>query len=149
MLLFYAEKITSRLKYSSRILLGNLLGQQLRFTTDKEEYLQSTLPKINYSKTPIQSGIYIQSANLLFETDIFEQEFTTAYHEEIPVFFLSNKQSTLPFDPFAAAFYLLTRYEEYLPYIADEHNRFPARESLLFKLGKLHVPVVNVYAEWL
>ena len=149
MLLFYAEKITSRLKYTSRLILSQLLGQQVRYTTDKEEYIQSTLPKINYSKTPIQSGIYIQSANLLFETDIFEQDFSTAYHESTPIFFLSGKQSNLPLDPFAASFYLLTRYEEYLPYIADEHGRFPARESLLFKLGKLHVPVVNVYARWI
>jgi len=147
MLIIYSEKITPRFRYISKLLFTNLLGLEIRFTNDKEEYLQTTLPKVNYSKNPLQRGIFIQCTNLLFETDIFEQELQHQETEDgTPLFFLTGKNSQLPFDPLAASFYLLSRYEEYLPFIADEHNRFSARESLLFKTGKLNKPVVNQYA---
>lgn len=147
MLLVYSEKITPRFKYVARLLLQGLLGQELRFTNDVEEYLQTTLPKINYSKNPLQSGIYIQASNLLFETDIFQQQLTVGTYKDTPIFFLSGKQSALPFDPFAASFYLVSRYEEYMPFIADNHNRFEAGQSFLGKRGWLKRPLVNEYAE--
>ena len=146
MILIYAEKITPRLNYIAKILLSDLLGHEVRFTTDQAEYLGATLPKINYSKNALQSGIYIQSANLLFETDIFQQEFQGSDYEGTRVFFLTGKKSALPFDPFAASFYLISRYEEYLPHIADNHGRFPAQESLMYKEKVLDRPLVNEYA---
>lgn len=149
MLLVYSEKITPRFRYIARLLLRDLLGQELRFTNDLEEYLQTTLPKINYSKNPLQSGIFIQASNLLFETDIFQQEFQVSKLDEITIFFLSGKQSTLPFDPFAASFFLVSRYEEYMPFIADDHNRFSAKESFMYKEGILDQPLVNQYADLL
>lgn len=149
MILFYAEKISPRLRYSAKMLLKDLLGLEINFTQDKEDYLQATLPKINYSKNPLQSGLYIQAANLLFENDIFQQEFQTAEQDGTLIIYTSGKQSQLPFDPFAATFFMLSRYEEYIPFIADEHNRFPAKESLLYKKGKLNQPVVNIWAEML
>jgi hypothetical protein len=47
---------------------------------------------------------------------------------------------------FAAAFYLLSRYEEYLPHVKDEFGRFIGSESLAYKSGFLHQPVVDVWA---
>ena len=49
----------------------------------------------------------------------------------------------MPFDPFAATFYMLSRYEEYLPYKKDRFSRFPASESLAFKNNFLKKPVVD------
>lgn len=149
MVLLYSEKLSPRLRYTAKLIFEQLLGLPLRFTQDRDKYLQTHTAKINYSRVPLQSGIFIQSANLLFETDIFQQDFKTSTHQGVPIFFLSGKQSQLPFDPLAATFYVVSRYEEYIPFIADDHNRFPAEESLLFKLGGLHIPVVNAYAEWL
>ncbi len=146
MVLIYVEKITPRLNYITNLLLGDLLGQEVRLTTSQEEYINAKLPKINYSRNPIQSGIYIHAVNLLFETDIFQQEFQTTEHEGTLIFFLSGKKSLLPFDPFAASFYLVSRYEEYLPHIADVHGRYPARESLMYKEKVLDRPLVNEYA---
>src|SRR5690606_12277400 len=40
-------------------------------------------------------------------------------------------------------------YEEYIPFIADDHNRFAAKESFMFKQGVLHRPLVNQYAEFI
>lgn len=149
MLLVYCEKITPRFRYVARLLLRDLLGQEIRFTNDVEEYLQTTIPKLNYSKNPLQSGLFIQASNILFETDIFQQEFQTAEKLGTKVFFLSGKQSALPFDPFAASFFLVSRYEEYMPFIADQHNRFAAKESFMYKEGVLDQPLVNQYADLL
>ncbi|MEA1953181.1 MAG: polysaccharide deacetylase family protein, partial [Campylobacterota bacterium] len=50
-------------------------------------------------------------------------------------------------DIFAACFFMLTRWEEYVNKNRDSHDRFPATESLAFKQGFLDRPVVNEYVE--
>lgn len=127
------------------MLLQDLLGLELSFTQSEEEFVSSQTPKINYSRNAIPDGVFIQSTSLLFDTDISQQEFQKSEYDGVPVFFMTGKQSQLPFDPFAAAFYLVSRYEEYMPFIADEHNRFPAKESLQYKWGCLDRPLVNEY----
>ena len=57
-----------------------------------------------------------------------------------------NKKSAYNFDLFSASFYLLTRYEEYLPFIKDKYGRFDAEESLAFEKGFLDKPLVNIWA---
>lgn len=147
MLLLYVAQLSPRVRYISRLLFQDLLGLELRYTTDKEEYLQSTLPKVNYSREALQSGIFLQSVSLLFETDISEQDINSGHFKGVPTFFQVGKVSLLPFDPLAASFFLVSRYEEYMPFIPDEHNRFPAQESLMYKLDALAIPLVNAYAE--
>jgi hypothetical protein len=46
----------------------------------------------------------------------------------------------------AAAFYLVSRYEEYLPVEKDQHGRFMAEKSFAFSNGFLETPLVNHYA---
>ena len=50
-------------------------------------------------------------------------------------------------DVFASAFFMLTRWEEYVDKARDIHNRFPASESLAFKNNFMDRPVVNEYVE--
>ncbi len=53
-------------------------------------------------------------------------------------------------DIIASAYFLLTRYEEWIRCdVRDEHGRFPGKESLPFRAGFLHRPIVNEYAELL
>ncbi|NJW54789.1 DUF7033 domain-containing protein, partial [Salinimicrobium oceani] len=52
----------------------------------------------------------------------------------------------LPFDIFAASFYLLSRYEEYLPHVKDKEGRFQASESLAFQQDFLELPVIDIWA---
>lgn len=66
---------------------------------------------------------------------------------DLPTLFAEDDDRyTLPFDLFSAAFYLISRYEEYQPYTPDKHGRYPAIESILFKNGWLTRPIVD---EWL
>ena len=64
-----------------------------------------------------------------------------------PAFFpVYQKESAMSFDPFAAGFYLVSRYEEYLPYRKDEYGRFSASESLAYQKNFLHKPMINIWA---
>ncbi len=51
------------------------------------------------------------------------------------------------FDPFAATFFMLTRWEEINATALDVHGRFPANKSLAWQQGFLHRPVVNEWAD--
>jgi len=53
-------------------------------------------------------------------------------------------------DIIASAYFLLTRYEEWIRRdVRDEHGRFPGRESLPFRAGFLDRPIVDEYADLL
>jgi len=60
--------------------------------------------------------------------------------------FRTNDASKTPFDVFAASFYLVSRYEEYMPYEADDHNRFSARFSWITQNYLLEEPLMNKWA---
>jgi hypothetical protein len=52
-------------------------------------------------------------------------------------------KADLPFDLFAGVFYLMTRYEEYLPFKGDKYGRFPAEESIAFQNGFLEQAIID------
>lgn len=59
----------------------------------------------------------------------------------------SDPRLVIHADIVASAYFLLTRYEEVVRRnVRDEHGRFPGRESLPFRAGFLHRPIVDEYA---
>lgn len=148
MLLIYTPKLCNRIKYIFKVFFSDILDVEYAFTENTEEYLAYEGPAINYSTTTFEKGIFFHSENLLHERGIDGQEIVVIDDEGNPAFFpVYDHVSAMPFDPFAAAFYLITRYEEYLPYVKDEHGRFQAKDSLAFKNGFLHKPIVNIWAQ--
>lgn len=148
MLLVYTPVITSRLKYIFNLVINQLSGFDFTFTTSKEDFLNSTNPKINYSHQAFNDELFFAASGFLEERGIEDKT------EEIEVFtwedtvgFFKIKQNTLiPYDLFSAAFYLVSRYEEYLPHIKDSHSRFTPNQSLAFNNNFLQKPVVNIWA---
>ncbi|WP_317897245.1 polysaccharide deacetylase family protein [Aurantibacillus circumpalustris] len=59
--------------------------------------------------------------------------------------FFKNTSGSIPFDLFGAAFWLLTRYEEYLPHKSDRYSRFNFKSSLAYQYEFLHYPLVNLW----
>ena len=95
----------------------------------------------------LAGAINIPDEDLLWERDIkTNRQVATSTYRDIPVFF-STKQNgyTLPFDIFSAAFFLLSRYEEYYQYTPDKHGRYPASDSILYKTNSLEKPVVDIW----
>ncbi len=148
MLLIYTHKITNRLKYIFRLIIGDLLGISYELTTDADVFNAYSGSRFSYTKNPLGEELFIASAPLLFQRGIEGQEISFAEVDGIPSIYPSiNKKSALGFDPFAAGFYLVSRYEEYLPYVKDEYDRFTAPISLAFQKGFLNKPMVNIWAE--
>lgn len=147
MVLVLTEKITNRIKYIFNLYLGELLQIEYQITTDPEFFRAYNGVKFAYCRQPVNGELYFQACNLLFERGIANYELTFSEFEGLPVFFtVYQKESVMPFDPFAAGFYLVSRYEEYLPYRKDEYGRFSAMESLGYQKGFLQKPLVNHWA---
>ncbi|MEZ5001495.1 MAG: hypothetical protein R2730_00550 [Chitinophagales bacterium] len=99
---------------------------------------------ICYKESKANNQLYFAAHPLLFETDVHHQDIVcTTYNDHVIFFQVNDPDSALPYDPFALIFYMLTRYEEYLPFEADEHGRFPAKASLAYQNGFLDQPIVE------
>ena len=95
----------------------------LSLISDKEEFMAHTGAKLNYSTGRLsENEFFIRPHGLLFETGIREQPLTGLIFWK-PAFFQTS--GDFAFDIFAASFYLVSRYEEYLPFQPDSYGRFP------------------------
>ena len=146
MLLIYTHKITPRLTYIMRHVFVNLLGIEIDFTTKVEEFIKHSGPKITYTKQPLQNEFFVRSNELLFEQGINDLQVTISNWDSVPCFFPTGERSNLPFDVFAASFFLIARYEEYLPHVKDIHGRFSPKDSIAYQNGFLQRPVVDLWA---
>jgi len=124
-------------------MVSELIGNDLEVTSDKELFAKSVLPRINYSDETFETSLQVVPHGLLNENGI---------NDSIPesfvkdgVFYLFPGKGIFGSDIFAGAFYLLSRYEEYIITERDEHNRFIATNSILFKNDQLLIPVVDVW----
>ena len=149
-LLVYIPKITARHHYVFELIFNEIYQIEYNLTDDKQDYLTAQNFKLNYSHLPIcKSEIFIEAHSLLNERGINEVSIKVGEYENCPVFFQTSNKSALAYDIFAASFYLVSRYEEYLPHLKDKYNRFKAEESLAFKFDFLQKPVVNIWAKQL
>lgn len=74
--------------------------------------------------------------------------FFSKYPKDLEYLKLNNIPSKIEeLDIFAASFFMLTRWEEYVNKARDSHDRFSANESLAYKQGFLDRPIVNEYVE--
>jgi len=146
MLLIFTHKITNRLTYTAKQIFEKILGVEMSFTTKVEDFIKHNGPKMTYSKQPLQNEFFIRSNDLLFEQGINDLEIKVSDWEGLPCFFSSGEKSAIPFDIFSASFFLLSRYEEYLPHVKDSVGRFPVKESIAYQNNFLELPVVDLWA---
>jgi hypothetical protein len=141
--LIYTHKITNRNRFVFRLFFREHLGLNISITDNADEFRAANGPKLSYTNHPVADELFFLARNLTFESGIREQNISVFDWEGNKVFFASGKSSALPFDPFACAFYMVSRYEEYLPHIRDRLDRFDAHSSLAWEHKFLEVPVVN------
>lgn len=143
-MILFANTITPRLQYISDFITKEIIGNAFQLTTDISTFTQHIGPKINYSNQQIsENEFWIKPHSLLFEKETAQQK--------IECFIINNNKSffrtsgDFPFDIFAASFYLLSRYEEYLPHKKDMYGRYAHENSLAFKENFLHLPLINIW----
>ena len=148
MILLYTENISARLSYSCHFILKEQLGVEYIITNKKEDCSNTVHFIINYSATKIESPSFqIIPHGLLAEKGIKEQEINCFLVKDTTAFFKSTDD--VGFDVFAATFYLISRYEEYLPHQKDVYGRYAHENAVAFKNNFLDKPVVNIWMQWL
>ena len=146
-MLVHVPKITDRVLFTFDLVFKQLLGLEYELTTEVEKYKAHEGPKLNYGPDAISDAPFLKSTHLLFERHILEQETNSIDFEGIKGLFpVYGKNNFMPFDVFAASFYLVSRYEEYLPQVRDKYGRFQAESTWMFENGLLQKPLVNLWA---
>jgi hypothetical protein len=144
MCLIFTDTITPRLQYITDFIGKEIYGKPFELTTDADLFSNHTGPKINYSHKRINNEeLLLNNCDLLFENLIREQNISCFGINDFRAFF--KTEGDYPFDIFAASFYLLTRYEEWLPHKKDMYGRYAHENSLAFKEGFLHLPLINIW----
>ena len=92
------------------------------------------LPLDNW--TPLNDGI---------NTNLTEPSIPVLYGS--PGVVKNKKHLHLNLDIFGSAFFILSRYEELISKKRDNHDRFPAKESISYKANFLDRPIIDEYTE--
>ena len=146
MFLIFVSNLTPRVDYVFKHICTRILGLSIKFTTNLEEFLAHHGPKMSYGKRPLGGEYFVQAHDLLFVQGIEDIEVPVRSWGETIGIFPTPESGQLPFDIFAGGFYLLSRYEEYLPHVKDDLGRYPFTESLAFRHDFLQWPVVDQWA---
>jgi hypothetical protein len=146
LILLYSNHITARLSYICNFIFRDILGVDHQLTSSLEQFDQHQGPKINYSQEDLSGALVIRPKELLFEKQITPKEPFVTQWDNVRIFFQTDDQSHIPFDLLAASFYLVSRYEEHLPYYKDEHGRFEAKQSLAYNNNFLQQPIIDEWA---
>lgn len=141
----YAADDVPRLRYVAGVILGDILGLNWEIITDKRKLGKHHV--INYSNDNVKDSFRISPAAILFEKGVAEKEITVERWKDLPVFFQTAPGSDIPFDIFAASFYLISRYEEYCKHVPDEYGRFSAASSIALRNNFLGIPVVDLWVK--
>lgn len=144
-ILIYVPKITPRINYTFRQLCKRILGFNISFTTKIETFIAYKGVKFSYANQRLGNEIFIQAHGLLNEQGVNDIEILVSEWEGQPYFFKTSNQSDIPYDIFASSFFLLTRYEEYLPHVKNILGDYPATESIAYQNDFLKKPIINIW----
>ena len=139
--LFYVQQAGPRLEY----ILSVLFDGKYALTQDEHEFNSFEGAKVQYTQEKIfPDGIHIQPQGILFNSTIQPITIECSFWNDVPIFF--QGQGDIPFDLPGAAFYLITRYEEYLSFEPDTYGRFPHTASIAFQKNFLSKPIIQHWA---
>ncbi len=144
-ILIYTECKSPRLQYVLNYILRDCFGCDFSVTDQETIFSPHQGPKINYSGKYGLDGFRIPASGLLAENCIRKMEPMPETSGDVPRLFPDDKETDLRFDIFSAVFYMISRYEEYLPHEPDYHGRFHAASSLAMKYEFLERPVVDLW----
>lgn len=144
MMLLFSNTRSSRLEYIASFLFKEVLQLDISFTNNIEDVQSFSGKKIVYAPDiTINGAVHIIPHELLFEDDIKQQTISIFQHKKNIAFFKTEGDHA--FDILAASFYLLSRYEEYLPHQKDMYHRYAHENSLACKENFLHLPLINIW----
>ncbi len=146
MIVIYTPELSLRIEYAFKLVFSKVLGVEYTILTDLNTFINTEGGRINYSQNKLNGIIRINPSGLLEEKGIKNWNPSIGKWEKLPVIFADDNHP-VPFDLFSAVFYLVTRYEEYLPFDPDPYGRFKAENSLSYKNGFLRLPIVDMWCK--
>lgn len=142
----YSRLVSPRLKYTCDLVFRDLMGVDCEIITNSEEVYTKEFV-INYSSQE-SIGLQILPSKLLFQKRIFDTSPKVGEIDDMKTIFHNGHQE-IGFDVLSAVFFMVSRYEEYLPHKTDQHDRFDPAESIAFKNNFLEEPIVNIWVKFL
>lgn len=143
-LIVFSTVLTPRIKYIFNFIFRDILKAEVTFTGNSQFFLESKYAKISYGDAPIAGELFFKSSALLFSNKLEDPKIKTIpfgdYQVPFPV-----QNSQLPFDVFAASFFILSRYEEYL-HQQKTPDDFKAIKSYQYKWKILDRPIIDEWA---
>ncbi|MGM9476260.1 DUF7033 domain-containing protein [Pedobacter sp. GSP4] len=143
-LIIFSNLLTPRIKYIFSFLFKDILKAEIEFTGNSQYFLQSTQAKISYGDKPLGEELFFKQTPLLFSNKLEEPALKTVSFGDYKVPF-AVEGSALPFDVFAASFFILSRYEEYL-HQKKSADDFKPSKSYQHKWKILDRPVIDEWA---
>lgn len=148
-ILILVNEFNNRVQYLFRHVFAKTMGLRPVFTNDKEAFLECITAKLNYSNNRLQDELFIRPSGLLYQKGIKKLKPHIDVIDGIPVIFKNEEDSDFDFDVFSAIFYVMTRYQEYLPFSPDKHNRFKIEEDLFYNSKFTEEPIVDIWIDML
>ena len=147
MIVVFSNSSSPRLEYTCSFIFKELMGAEFAITSNENEFSNVEGVKIIYGNHKTADTTFeIPGCGLLFENDIHSQQIACFEYNGYKAFF-KGAGGDLPFDIFSATFYLLSRYEEYLPHAKDMYGRFAHEDSLAFREDFLYLPLINIWVK--
>ena len=146
MILIYTHQLNARIRYVFTHFFETYTYNTVQITDVLEMFIAHNGPKFSYTNQKLGNEFFVQANPLLFEQGVREQDLKIKRWQSTPVFFSCNDDSSIPYDIFAATFYMLSRYEEHIPHLKDDMNRFYTAGSLAGKEKFANKPVVDMWA---
>lgn len=144
-LLIYTPTLNSRIKYVFEHIFENILGVGFAFCVNEKDYIAYNGPKLSYGIEVEKGGIFFARHDFMLALEIKKQDLAFADFNQDKIPFLIDK-GIFPFDVFAASFYFLSRYEEYIITERDQHQRFEGKSSLAYQLDFIKRPIIDEWA---
>lgn len=133
----------NRLTYTLDFIFNEVLGVAYSILDTLDVKVENSGPCINYGIDKLDSNqIFIPSQGLLNQSGITN---CTEAMEALAKNILTSieKREIFTDDIFSLIFFMISRYEEYLPHEADQFGRFQAKNSLSYQLQILDRAIVD------
>lgn len=147
-IVIYTNKVTNRIKYTLDFVFTEYFGIEYELTESIDFINRSEHFCINYSDKIIPNTFSVFQDILLLQEDIQQQKLFISFEKELPVFFQTTNHYNIQFDIFSCIFFLLSRYEEYLPHEKDVHGRYISSNSILANPVFNFSPIVEYWLDF-
>lgn len=143
-IIVFSPILTPRIKYIFNFIFKDILKTEVEFTGNKEYFLQSELAKISYADKPLENELFFKNSSLLLSNKVEIHKLKSISFDDYKVPFPVD-DSPFPFDVFAASFFIISRYEEYIHKEKSDLN-FKAENSYQHKWKLLNRPIIDEWA---